>query len=1137
MGRRSAARDLYERALRALPHGDAPPTAAALIRWIAGTYHAEADHAAAEDCLESAVACAEASGDVAGVGYGVNLQGILRWQQGDLDGAVRFYADARTRALHAGDARLAAMTAQNLGVIANIRGDFTRALLFYEASLADYRSMGLARDICVALNNLGMVYTDMERWHDAEAAYGEAVELVRDLGDVALRVQIEVNSVEMWVARGDIARARAAAGAAMALADRLGESQVPGDAYKLLGVIARESGELARADELLGRAADVALARQDLLLQAEIAREQAEVHRRLGRNREMLQALNRAHRLFTQLRAGHDLADVDRRTVRLESEFLDVVRRWSESIEAKDRYTRGHCERVADLACALAAHAGLDERTLFWFRIGALLHDVGKLIVPAEVLNKPSKLSHEEWALMKRHPQAGVTLLAGIDFPWDVRPLIESHHERWDGRGYPHGLAGEAIPMTARILCLADVFDALTSQRSYKQSMAQADALEIMRRDVGRAFDPELFPLFERVIAERTGGRGAAASHAHAAGDARSAELPERRACTLAATRLLAVRRRDGGAASLVYARVDRHRILRARRNDRGDDATAQVVAALRAASRGDDVLGRFGPDDFVLLRAGATAESAAELARTIRTALGSEPVGEVAAVALAVAGAPEHGDSLDALVAAARRAAIDRPVRARHVVVAAESAASPARPPIERFVGRLAERRRLAQHLDASLRADPRIVAVIGPSGVGKSSLVSRLALDARLRSARYVVARCRAGTFRQPFGPWIEVIEAVRAAGGAPDRRWAVLPRLVPSLAGSGRLASGGDEAASDGGALRDELCEFLAAAAAVDPLVVILEDVDHADEGSWEVIGRLAEGLEAERVLVCLTMADARVAALRRLGDSPRYRELRLSGLTGSEVRQWLDEVFADERTAEACAGLLLGGVPTVTPLWAAHALHTLVDQRWLVPAARGWLATDALASRPGPPADMQRLVTRRIARLTPKARAILGELALLGDTFEVDLAMEAGIGSEADVLDAIDEAMTASLVREEGHEPGVAFAFGHGVIAAVARRVLDAPRRQRAHERIACALERVRPVAIFEIAAHYDAAGIQERAFEYALLAAARAASLHAWADAAEAYEQARAHAATPWQRDQVEQLAAQLRVSEADARVS
>ena len=129
-----------------------------------------------------------------------------------------------------------------------------------------------------------------------------------------------------------------------------------------------------------------------------------------------------------------------------------------------------------------------------------MLHDVGKLLVPAEVLNKPGRLSEEEWALVRRHPSAGVELLADIEFPWDVRPIVESHHERWDGAGYPHGLAGEAIPLTARVVCIADVYDALTSRRSYKEPFSHEGAMEVMRRERGRGFDPELFDRFEEVV-------------------------------------------------------------------------------------------------------------------------------------------------------------------------------------------------------------------------------------------------------------------------------------------------------------------------------------------------------------------------------------------------------------------------------------------------------------------------------------------------------------------------------------------------------------------------------------------------------------------------------------------------------------
>ncbi|MFW6200089.1 MAG: HD-GYP domain-containing protein [Gemmatimonadota bacterium] len=163
-----------------------------------------------------------------------------------------------------------------------------------------------------------------------------------------------------------------------------------------------------------------------------------------------LRALNRAHRLFGDLRARHRLADVDRRLRSLEEDFLRIVREWGESLESKDTYTQGHCEWVAEYACRLARAAGFPEEYLVWFR----------------------------------------------KFPWDVRPMIRGHHERWDGTGYPRGEEGKEIHRSARILCIADVYDALTTGRAYRSAYSPEAALAILRKEAGSAFDPDLVELF-----------------------------------------------------------------------------------------------------------------------------------------------------------------------------------------------------------------------------------------------------------------------------------------------------------------------------------------------------------------------------------------------------------------------------------------------------------------------------------------------------------------------------------------------------------------------------------------------------------------------------------------------------------------
>jgi putative nucleotidyltransferase with HDIG domain len=268
-----------------------------------------------------------------------------------------------------------------------------------------------------------------------------------------------------------------------------------GDVFRHIGVIARERAEYDRAAEYLGKAEAHAADSGDLLLKADVAEQQAELYWAQKRHREMLQSLNEAHAMYSQLKASHRIAHVEKRNGALESRFVEIAAQWGNSVESKDRYTQGHCERVAFFACVLADSAGFNARSLFWFRIGALLHDIGKIIVPTEVLNKPGKLTPEEWEIMKRHPEAGLELVAEIDFPGDIRAIIRNHHERWDGTGYPDKLAGEKIPFAARILCVADVYDALTTTRSYRPGLTHARAAEIMRSSPGQ-FDPELLDMF-----------------------------------------------------------------------------------------------------------------------------------------------------------------------------------------------------------------------------------------------------------------------------------------------------------------------------------------------------------------------------------------------------------------------------------------------------------------------------------------------------------------------------------------------------------------------------------------------------------------------------------------------------------------
>lgn len=176
--------------------------------------------------------------------------------------------------------------------------------------------------------------------------------------------------------------------------------------------------------------------------------------------------------------------------------FLGTISSLIRALDAKDPYTRGHSDRVATLARQLAREIGLDEKTAERYHITGLLHDVGKIGVPESVLCKPGRLTDDEFAFIMRHPEIGFRILDGVPGMEDLLPGVMHHHERYDGKGYPHGLAGEEIPLIARVLCLADTFDAMSSNRAYRSAMTRDTVLQEITRCAGSQFDPELAPIF-----------------------------------------------------------------------------------------------------------------------------------------------------------------------------------------------------------------------------------------------------------------------------------------------------------------------------------------------------------------------------------------------------------------------------------------------------------------------------------------------------------------------------------------------------------------------------------------------------------------------------------------------------------------
>lgn len=194
--------------------------------------------------------------------------------------------------------------------------------------------------------------------------------------------------------------------------------------------------------------------------------------------------------------------NLQRANLELSLAYDNTLEGWVKALDLRDKETEGHTQRVADITLRLAQIIGADEATLVSIQQGALLHDIGKMAIPDSILNKPGPLSPEEWEIMRKHPEYAYELLSPISYLRKAMDIPYCHHERWDGSGYPRGLRGEQIPLAARIFSVVDVWDALLSDRPYRKGWELEKAIEYLRNEAGKQFDPEIVAAFLKMIQE-----------------------------------------------------------------------------------------------------------------------------------------------------------------------------------------------------------------------------------------------------------------------------------------------------------------------------------------------------------------------------------------------------------------------------------------------------------------------------------------------------------------------------------------------------------------------------------------------------------------------------------------------------------
>jgi cyclic di-GMP phosphodiesterase len=213
--------------------------------------------------------------------------------------------------------------------------------------------------------------------------------------------------------------------------------------------------------------------------------------------RARLMGITRLNRYQKLIQERAKLRDAN---TQLLSAYEATIEGWSHALDLRDRETEGHSRRVTQLTVRLAQALDISDDDIMHIRRGALLHDMGKIGIPDSILHKPAALTDEEWTVMRKHPQLAYDMLYPIEY---LRPALEiplTHHEKWDGTGYPRGLKGEEIPIVARLFAVVDVWDALTSDRPYRPAWSQEEALTYIREQSGKHFDPQVVDLFFKVV-------------------------------------------------------------------------------------------------------------------------------------------------------------------------------------------------------------------------------------------------------------------------------------------------------------------------------------------------------------------------------------------------------------------------------------------------------------------------------------------------------------------------------------------------------------------------------------------------------------------------------------------------------------
>lgn len=488
----------YTDALRRIQAGEQPEKGPEVLRWLGRVHFERGEYEQAGVAFESALVAAQRLNLRNDAAAALNSMATVAQLRGTLDVAEALYQRAGVIAEEIGYDRLSSMIDMNLGTLANIRGDLGTALLRYQSAHDRFRKMNDTRGAGMVLNNIGMLHTDVGEWAAAELSFNASYQLMEREMDHPAMGKIENNRAELYLKRQQFERARECCERAFRIFSRLGSDSGLGSVHRYYGILYRETSKAQMAHVHFALALKLARTCDSPLLEAETESERAKLYLNERQHRQALRSLNHAHKLYMEMDARREILDLRRRLDKMQDVYLQALQMWNDDGPTDDDRGPRRGRRVAEYALKLADALGYTQNE--WLKIGAHMHDIGNSGVPRDVLEKAGPLSAEEFQLVQQHTLLGSEIATELEFPLEVRPMIRNHHEHYDGTGYPDALRGDEIPMAARILCIADAFDALTTDRSYRPAFSSEQALHIMQSEAGRVFDPQMYAVFRKLV-------------------------------------------------------------------------------------------------------------------------------------------------------------------------------------------------------------------------------------------------------------------------------------------------------------------------------------------------------------------------------------------------------------------------------------------------------------------------------------------------------------------------------------------------------------------------------------------------------------------------------------------------------------